>query len=265
MIRYKTLSSIDDIGDVEGNFIVELAAGISGFINTIDSKLNKMKASHLSFIDNLNNSDLISDINKSDFTKELFDSVKKEEVYKVSKSKTFYDTNDFYISGLRDLLKNEDYLEETINRIKRFRTKEKLRISVKGPNTDTLDIDKTLEDIKSKSEHVFDAKDTSEYALVGKYFGNVKTIHSNIDDMKSLDSVVNDVYLHNMVTNVDRFSKELKKLIKLLDTTSSIVSRDAMESIMLDVRVCADFVTAISNLYYLHISSITSLVSLKNL
>ena len=264
MKEFCVLDKIEDIGDVEGNFIIDLAQGIAGFINTIDAKLNKIKGQHLSYLDNLQNSDLISDISKKDYTEETFKLLRDEVVYKVPRSKTFYGVNDFYIESLHKLLKFDSYLEDSIKEIKRFRTKPKSRLSVAGPSLDTLAIETELKEIDKDKKKVFDVSDTSEYAKVGKYFGNVKTIHKNIDNMVDLDGEINDRYLHSMKVDVERLSSELKKLIDSLDKADTVISKEAMNSILLTATVAADYITSISNLYYIHIESITSLVALKN-
>lgn len=263
MERYEILDTIENIGDVEAGFIVELANGVSSFINSIEGKINRIKKEHLSFIDNSQDSNLIGDISKNDFEEEGFNKNSKASIYKIPKSKTFYTANGFYIKYLESLIENKDFVEDSLIAIKRFRTKEKHRISMAGPAFDTLTVKDILTDMDKAKTKVFDAKLAGETAILLPYFGNIKTVHSNIDAMKELGKKINDKDLHKLNLDIERIGKELKKLITMLDSTTAIISKDAMNAILLRVNVLADYVTAISNLYYIHVESISSLESLK--
>ena len=263
MDNFKTLKEIGDVGDVENNFIVKLANGVNGFVDRIDAKINSIKFSHLENINNLQNSKLVHDLSKEDYTNNGFNNNVKSSVYKVPKSINFYDTNDFYSNSIKELYSKVGFIEDSILIIKRFRTKEAYRMSVKGPDLVISEIEYDLKLVNEKKVKVFDSKQTAEYAELGKYFGNAKTIHRCIDNMYDVDSVINDVEIHKLKVSMDRLSVELKKLITTLDSTTAIISKAAMENIMYRVSVSADYITAISNLYYIHIESVASLKDLK--
>lgn len=261
MERYEGLNLIEEIGDIEDNFIVEIARGVSEFINTIDAKINKIKKSHLDVINRQQNSNLIKDvkdINDTDFTNS-----KDERVYIVPKSERFFLVNDFYTDGILELNENVDFIENSIKVIKRFRTKEKLRLSMTGPDRDIIIVKELLAKLDKEKGKAFDSKITDEFSKVGKYFGNASTTNKSIKRCRAINKEIDDRTLHSIKEGTDRLAGELKKLINMLDSTDSAVSKDAMNNIILRVNVAADYITAFANMYYIHTESIISLIDLK--
>jgi len=262
MQQFEALKNIQNIGDVEDNFIVTIAKGVSLFINSIDGELNKLKKSHLDILYNMQDSRLIDDI-EATFTQSEFVKNKDVLVLKVPRTKRFFTTNIFYTSNLNLLTDEILFIENTILDIKRFRTKPKTRLSVQDPDKDTIRVQKLLKAIEDNKKDVFDVNDKEEYAKLSFYFGNVESIRTSIDRMKETNRKITDKDLHKLKASVERLSSELKKLIKTLDSTTQVVSKAAMNNIILKVDVAANLITSIAILYNIHVDSIGSIIDLQ--
>jgi hypothetical protein len=257
---------------MESGFVESITSPIVKLFTSTETALKARKNALVQFLENRGNLSLIKDINKRYSTaKRLKDQVRYSLVDVVNvqtvvgmKTRLIHvakmnNTHLKYISETYD-----DHMDKIDTRLAKFIGSEDVRKSFRKPTKELEDIQTFISNVKNDLEENFDSKDILDKKPLGKIIGNNNEYLENFEVIMNTNKSITDKFLIKMKENANKLTKRIDVIQKMIEENKIMVTKETLKGLIEAVDLLSNYITIISSLYYSHMKTMETLLSVHN-
>jgi len=155
-------------------------------------------------------------------------------------------------------------LEEMDDVISNFIGDKEFRKSFKVSKTSFEEINEKFnikldKDLKS----MFSTKDKSEFVSLGKLVRSNNELKGTLKNIIYINDNFTDKDLIKLNKKIDSIQKKIEMLVKMLNIDEVEASKEAIQGVVTALSTVANYVSSVSNLYYVHMTAMDVMLKIK--